>query len=265
MSKNPFKTSPKVDDVKKNAFDLSESNNLTLKIGQLVPVYCREVLPKDTFDIDANFGLRFMPLNFPVQSRMRADIHFFYVRNRNLWKNWKNFITNTKDVVMPYIGTKTQESNFYAESSLADYLGIPVTTTSSVSNIVTVPVSDYVGSWKEQVFSHYSGKTGNPIYTTQEYQNSYFHCVVTPMTLGEPLQFTRGNKSVFIIAGETLRASLKAGNITINLGRLPDFTFPSGNQSITLTPILLKYENGFIPVAQGASSTITATSSANYI
>lgn len=265
MSKNPFKTSPKVDDVKKNAFDLSESNNLTLKVGQLTPVYCREVLPKDTFDIDADFGLRFMPLNFPVQSRMRADIHFFYVRNRNLWKNWKNFITNTKDCVMPYIGDKTQDSNFYAEGSLADYLGVPVTTTSSVSNNYTVGISDYTWTYTEEVAVGTGGAYDAPIYSTQEYQNSYFHIIVTPTELGEPLRFTRGNRSLFVIAGETLDAPLKVGNITINLGRLPDFAFPTGNQSITITPMLLKLEDSkYVPVAQGVSTNVTATSSANY-
>ena len=98
MAKNPFKQTPPPNDVKRNAFDMSFTNNLTLKIGQLVPVMCKEVVPGDSFEIDTNFGLRFMPTIFPVQTKMRADVHFFYVRTRNLWKNWKKFIGDTPNV-----------------------------------------------------------------------------------------------------------------------------------------------------------------------
>ncbi len=136
MANNPFKQQPPVEDVKRNSFDLSFSNNLTLPIGKLVPVMCKEVIAGDSFEIDSDFGLRFMPTVFPVQNRIRADLHFFYVRNRNLWKNWMDFFGNTwskqTPLVAPYIGPKTDTSNFFAEGSLADYLGVPTSSVSSV-------------------------------------------------------------------------------------------------------------------------------------
>ena len=79
MAKNPFSPSNNV--VKKpnrNAFDLSFTNHVTGSIGTLIPVLCKEVLPGDTFKIDSALGLRFMPLAFPIQSKCRAHIHFFY-------------------------------------------------------------------------------------------------------------------------------------------------------------------------------------------
>ena len=106
--------------VKRNVFDLSFQNNLTTKFGQLTPCFCKEVLPGDSFKIDTTFGLRFMPTYFPLQTKIRADIHFFYVRNRNLWRDWMDFIGNTKTgLIPPY-------RNSYVETgSLGDYLGIP--------------------------------------------------------------------------------------------------------------------------------------------
>ena len=82
---NPF-TSLKdfVDKPKRNTFDLSFQNNLTMKFGRLYPVFCKEVIPGDSFRIKPTFGLRFMPLVFPVQTRMQANLHFFYVRNQDL-------------------------------------------------------------------------------------------------------------------------------------------------------------------------------------
>ncbi|UPW41265.1 major capsid protein [Sigmofec virus UA08Rod_4626] len=115
--------------VKRNVFDLSFDNNLSLNFGGLYPVMCKEVIPGDSFEIDTAFGLRFLPLAFPVQTKMRADIHFFYVRNRNLWKDWMDFIGDTQPLsnppfINPY---RTLTSTFLKTGSLADYLGVPTT------------------------------------------------------------------------------------------------------------------------------------------
>ena len=157
MANNPFKQNPPVEDVKRNSFDLSFSNNLSLPIGKLVPVMCKEVISGDSFEIDANFGLRFMPTVFPIQNRIRADLHFFYVRNRNLWKNWMDFFGNTwskqTPLVAPYIGPKTDTSNFFAEGSLADYLGVPTSSVSSVGGVRTTVIKPYLPSHGEEQIS----------------------------------------------------------------------------------------------------------------
>lgn len=131
---NPFKSKPPVQQPNRNAFDLSFSNNLTMKFGTLYPVFCKEVLNGDTFKIKPTFGLRFMPMAFPVQTRMRADLHFFYVRNRNLWKNYKKFygMTDT-DVVPPYVHITPDKIEMLKTGSLADYLGVPTTVIHEVS------------------------------------------------------------------------------------------------------------------------------------
>ena len=74
-------------DVNRNTFDLSFQNNFTAKFGYLYPVFCKEVLPGDTFKIRPTFALEFMPMVFPVQTRMRANLHFFYCRNRAAYKD----------------------------------------------------------------------------------------------------------------------------------------------------------------------------------
>lgn len=127
MPKNPFKDNQDfVTKPKRNAFDLSFQNNLTMKLGTLYPVFCKECLPGDSFQIDADFGLKFLPMPFPLQTPMRATMHFFYVRNRNLWKNWMDFYGMTKEgLVHPYIAN--DDPDFWKTGSLADYLGVPST------------------------------------------------------------------------------------------------------------------------------------------
>ena len=170
MANNPFKQTPPVEDVKRNSFDLSFSNNLTLPIGKLVPVMCKEVIAGDSFEIDANFGLRFMPTVFPVQNRIRADLHFFYVRNRNLWKNWMDFFGNTwskqTPLVAPYIGPKDANSNFFAEGSLADYLGVPTSSVSSVGGDRYSPIKFYLPSHGGNLITEDIEQTTKPNYKT---------------------------------------------------------------------------------------------------
>ncbi len=115
--------------VKRNAFDLSFQNHLTFNFGQLVPCFCKEVIPGDTFEIDSAFGLNFLPTAFPVQSKINANIHYFYVRNRTLWKDWYDFYFGTKDgLVSPYLDREVmlKKSQLHV-SSLIDYFGLPVT------------------------------------------------------------------------------------------------------------------------------------------
>lgn len=108
---------------KRNVFDLSFTNNLTMKFGTLYPVFCKEVIPGDSFKIDPVFALRLMPMVFPTMTRMKANLHFFYVRNRNLWKDWPDFIGRTKEgLTPPYLsGTSTS----LGVGTLGDYLGLP--------------------------------------------------------------------------------------------------------------------------------------------
>ncbi len=125
---NPFKSKPPVNKPNRNAFDLSYANNLTMKFGTLYPVFCKEVLNGDTFKIKPTFGLRFMPMVFPVQTRMRADLHFFYVRSRNLWKNYKKYYGMLdEDIVPPYLNITPDRLDMLKTGSLADYLGVPTT------------------------------------------------------------------------------------------------------------------------------------------
>lgn len=113
--------------INRNAFDLSFQNNLTMRFGSLYPCFCKEAVPGDSFKIDAAFGLRFLPLAFPVQTKMRCDVHFFYVRLRNLWKDFQDFYgNNSLSVTAPYL-SKRQMRKLFRTGSLGDYLGLPST------------------------------------------------------------------------------------------------------------------------------------------
>lgn len=115
---------------KRNTFPLSFQNNLSGKFGVLYPCLVQDVIPGFTFKAKPTFALEFMPTAFPVQTRMRARMHFFYVRNRNLWKDFADFYGKTKEgLVPPYLlfSDGTSFNSMARTGSLGDYLGLPTT------------------------------------------------------------------------------------------------------------------------------------------
>lgn len=123
---NPFKPqNGPIDRPKRNVYDLSYTSHLTANFGTLYPVFCKKVSPGDSMSIETTFGLRAQPMIFPIQTKMRADIHYFYVRNRTLWNNFMDFYGKTKEgLVHPYIDRPVSE---FKTGSIYDYLGVPTT------------------------------------------------------------------------------------------------------------------------------------------
>ena len=116
----------------RNSVDLSHRYHGTFGLGTLYPVLMLEVDPGDSFNIDSAFGLKFFPMPFPVQTPMRATMHFYYVRTRTLWKDFQDFIYNNKSadtVPHPYIKRSSSDTEFFKTGSLSDYLDVPSTIT----------------------------------------------------------------------------------------------------------------------------------------
>ena len=155
----------------RNTFDLSFQNNLTMEFGKLYPVFCKEVVPGDSMRIKPTFGLRFMPLVFPVQTRMQANLHFFYVRNRNLWKDWPDFIGRTKqNLVVPFLSKRVAEK-VCKTRGLGDYFGLPTTIVGDygskkafASSSILYQVPQYIDTYCNYALS--SSESGTDIFAT---------------------------------------------------------------------------------------------------
>lgn len=137
----------------RNNFNLRYQNHLTMKLGGIYPFMCKEVVPGDSFKIDTAFGLKFMPLVFPVQSHLRAHVSYFYVPSRIVWPNHKNFVSGVESHEHPYI---KQPASFFSTGSLADYLDVPTTSVSSARRSVTAfsetGVSSRISATRDNTF-----------------------------------------------------------------------------------------------------------------
>lgn len=123
MAKPNLFNSIKLTRPKNNVFDLSHDVKLSCNMGKLIPTLAMECVPGDKFNIGCESLLRFAPLVSPVMHRMDVSMHYFFVPNRILWKNWEKYITNTKEAgvlpAFPYVITNGNVG------TLGNYLGVP--------------------------------------------------------------------------------------------------------------------------------------------
>ena len=135
---------------KRNVFNLSYENKLTMNMGELVPIMCMPIVPGDKFRVNTEALVRLAPLVAPMMHRVNVYTHYFFVPNRLVWTEWEDFITKGIDgedtPVLPHflLGnanmTDTTRRGFYSDGSLWDYLGLPsINKVGSVNNIVQSP------------------------------------------------------------------------------------------------------------------------------
>ena len=128
-------------EIKVNNFDWSHANNLTTQIGRITPVFCELVPAHGSVRINPRFGLQFMPMVFPIQTRLRARMMFFKYPLRALWDGYRDFVGNFReDLEEPYLdlNTQTRLDAMAKTGSLGDYLGLPTTLFGKYGTVISV-------------------------------------------------------------------------------------------------------------------------------
>lgn len=118
---------------KRNVFNLSYENKLTMNMGELVPIMCMPIVPGDKFRVNTEALVRLAPLVAPMMHRVNVYTHYFFVPNRLVWSEWEDFITKGIDgedaPVLPCfeLGSSWPGNvrNQVVNGSLWDYLGLP--------------------------------------------------------------------------------------------------------------------------------------------
>lgn len=138
---------------KRNVFNLSYENKLTMNMGELVPIMCMPIVPGDKFRVNTESLVRLAPLVAPMMHRVNVYTHYFFVPNRLIWNEWEDFITKGVDgddsPVFPTFSlnslTFSLAKSVLGHSTLWDYLGLPSidkvggSSAAGVPNGVSVP------------------------------------------------------------------------------------------------------------------------------
>ncbi|WNK12801.1 MAG: major capsid protein [Microvirus sp.] len=115
-------------DVPRSTFLIQKTHKTTFDAGLLVPVYCEEVLPGDSFRVNMSAFCRLATPLFPVMDNLYLDSFFFYVPNRLVWTDFVKFMgeqDNPGDSISFTVPQQVCPASGYAVNSLQDYFGLP--------------------------------------------------------------------------------------------------------------------------------------------
>lgn len=122
-----FSQIPKAN-IQRSVFDRSSGYKTTFDAGYLVPFFCDEVLPGDTFELKTSLFARLATPAVPFMDNLFLETQFFFVPNRLVWENWQKFCgeqENPGDSTDYLIPTLTSGENGFAVGSIYDYFGLP--------------------------------------------------------------------------------------------------------------------------------------------
>lgn len=115
-------------EIPRSSFNIQKTHKTTFNSGHLIPIYCDEVLPGDTFNLNMTAFARLATPLFPVMDNMYIDSFFFFVPNRLLWDNWQRFMgeqDKPTDSISYIIPESASPVGGYTTNSLQDYMGLP--------------------------------------------------------------------------------------------------------------------------------------------
>lgn len=125
-----FALNPTRIDMSRSTFDRSSSVKTSFNAGDIVPFFCEEVLPGDTFNVRSSKVVRMQTLLTPLMDNVYLDTYYFFVPNRLVWQHWKEFNgENTESAWIPQTEYSVPQikapSGGWSVGTIADYFGLP--------------------------------------------------------------------------------------------------------------------------------------------
>ena len=150
----------------RSVFRYNKRHITTIRVGDLVPIQCEEVLPGDTWHIDnvASVIKAALPFVTPVYGDLTLSLEAFFVPMRLVWEHWFQFCgqnedgawTETNNYLIPKQIYELKELDKNALGTLADYFGLPLFLKASTSDeeqdypaINELPLRAYARIWNE--------------------------------------------------------------------------------------------------------------------
>jgi len=129
VMKHDFSRIPQAE-IPRSVFNRSCGYKTTFNSGYLIPWFCDEALPGDTFNLRATLFARLATPIFPLMDNMVMDVHYWAVPIRLIWDNFTKFMGEQEnpeaptDYLVPQIVSPA--SGGWTTGSISDYLGLPL-------------------------------------------------------------------------------------------------------------------------------------------
>lgn len=82
----------KMSDIQKSGINLSYTSQTSGGIGKLIPTSLQWIMAGDKFSGSNNISAQFEPLAIPMAGRLKVESHNFFVRMRNIYRDWDDFM-----------------------------------------------------------------------------------------------------------------------------------------------------------------------------
>lgn len=203
---------PRVD-TKRSAFKANSRITTMFDEGKLIPLPPIEVIPGDTFSIDAAMLCRLNTPIVPFMSGLNLHSAWFFVPYRILWTNWEKFFgakDNPSDSTTYTIPVVTGPAAGYLVETVYDYMGIPINMT---KNVNALPLRAYNSIYNnffraQRIINSAAINTGNGPDTDTDYTirrvakyNDYFTSALPAPQYGTAQTFSlTGTANVLGIA-----------------------------------------------------------------
>lgn len=136
------------------------THTTSFNAGHIIPIYCNEVLPHDTFSIDVDSVVRQATLKVPSMDRAIIDIFAYFVPNRIVNNSWKNAMgENTSaqwfppKVSLAPLARSVDGDIQIPVGSVADYYGFP--TQQAIPNDVLCACNDLKFRGYLEIYNNY--------------------------------------------------------------------------------------------------------------
>lgn len=141
-------------EINRSTFDRSHAHKTTFDSGYLVPVFLDEVIPGDTFDVEATIFTRMATPLRPVMDNIHMDLHFWFVPNRLVWTNWERFMgeqtSPSDDITTLSIPQTTWDTvNGVQDLWVGCYFGLPQKRATNAYQVSALPFRAYRIIWNE--------------------------------------------------------------------------------------------------------------------
>lgn len=123
--------------IERSTFDRSHGYKTTFNSGYLVPFYCDEALPGDTFNLQLTALARLTTPLKPLMDNLYFETFFFFVPLRLIWSHFTAFMGEQEPSTFT-VYTVPQFTGYNVQAlSLSDYMGIPLSVGGFNANVVT--------------------------------------------------------------------------------------------------------------------------------
>lgn len=149
-----FAMNPRAE-IMRSSFPVRQGRKTAFSASYLVPIYCEEVLPGDTFNISCDVVCRTAIPIVPVLDNWHMEFFAFFTPTRLVWTNWVKMLgsqDNPGDSIAFTVPQIVSPAGGHNIGSIYDYFGLPTVGQVLGGNTVThsaIPLRMYTKIYNE--------------------------------------------------------------------------------------------------------------------